>query len=37
MDFFKYKDFNDFIQQMGFTVDEGLAFLDKELKERRNI
>jgi hypothetical protein len=34
MDFFQYKDFNDFIIKNNFTVDQGLEFLDKELEKR---
>lgn len=34
MDFFQYKDFDDFIQKKGFTTDQGIEFLDKELRRR---
>ena len=33
MNFFEYKDFNDFINKMGFTIDQGIAFLDNKLKK----
>jgi len=34
MNFFDFKDFNDMCQKMGFTTDEGLTFLNKELEKR---
>ena len=34
MDWFQFKDFDDFIEKMGFTIDEGIKFLDNELKRR---
>ena len=34
MDFFQYKDFNDFITKMRFTTDHGLEFLENELEKR---
>lgn len=33
MDFFQFKDFNDFIIKMGFTTEQGIEFLDKELEK----
>jgi virulence-associated protein VapD len=37
MNFFEYKDFNDFISRMGFTTDQGIDYLNKELEKRGNI
>lgn len=34
LDFFQYKDFNDFITKMNFTILEGIKFLEEELKKR---
>lgn len=34
VNFFQFKDFDDFIKKMGFTIDEGIEFLDDELKKR---
>ena len=36
MDFFQFKDFNDFIQKMGFSTEQGLDFLEKELRRRQD-
>ena len=36
MDFFQFKNFNDFIQKMGFTVEQGISYLDKELRRRQD-
>ena len=35
MNFFDYKDFDDFCRKTGFTTDEALEFLDKELDKRK--
>ena len=34
MNFFDFKDFNDMCQKMGFTTEQGLSFLDQEIKNR---
>lgn len=37
MDFFQYKDFQDFINKNGFTIDEGLRILEEELRKREVV
>lgn len=37
LDFFQYKDFNDYITKNNFTVDEGLRFLEEELRKREVV
>ena len=37
MNFFDYKDFNDFCTKNNFSTDEGLEFLDRELQMRGKV
>jgi hypothetical protein len=35
MDFFKFKDGQDFLEKTGMNSDEAIAFLEQELKSRK--
>lgn len=37
MDFFQYKDGEDFLKRTGFTHQEAVEYLDKELQRRKTL